>query len=173
MSQHCETQVPEKPRRMLGQVELAVHGPSRKPEMAQALMNAIALSEKLTGQMSIAYPAHVDAVLVSDHGQVTVIDLNDGGPATDDAERQDRAFVAVERLMRMEPALMTGRKTRVSIQTITLRRGIGPINPDDSEHPVVNISTARGALETFQENPPQGVDVDKVIAQLLWMPQTN
>ena len=170
MTNTSGAQTAPKHRRMLGQVQLTVHGATKKPELTRALMNTIASSVKLTGELLIGYPMHTDAVLVSAQGQVTVIDLSEGCPHGQDNERQDRAFVAVERLLRMDPALMEGRRPRITVQTITVRRGIGPVNPGDTEHPVVNITTARQHLEAFQDNPPQDVEPARVITQLLWMP---
>ena len=170
MSQVCNSPDPQKHRRMLGRIELVVHGSSRKPEMTRAIMNAIASSGKLTGRLLIGYPIPTDAVLVSDQGQVTVILLDNDGPIGQEEEKQDRAFIAVDRLLKLDPALWDGRKPRVAVQTITVRSGIGPVNPSDPEHPVVNITAARHHLETFQENPPQDVDPDRVIKQLLWLP---
>ena len=62
-------------KRMLGQVELAIHGSPKNSKMTQALMAMVVRSERLTGTLFIAYPLRTDAVLVSEEGQVTVIDL--------------------------------------------------------------------------------------------------
>ena len=66
--------------RMLGNVELALYGYDSTPEATRALKSMIARSEKLTGKLFIGYPPKTGAVLISDKGQTTVIDLSDGPP---------------------------------------------------------------------------------------------
>ena len=159
--------------RMLGNVRLFAHGFTRKPELTTALKAIIARSERLSGILFIGYPARTDAVLIADNGQTTVIDLKENVPANGHAERQDQAFFAVDRLLRMEPKLMDRRKPRIDVKTLTITTGIRANNPDHPEHPTVSTGSAQAKLEQFQtQGPEQPIDPELVLKSVLWMPPT-
>ena len=166
----------QKPR-MLGAVRLEVHGSSQNPELTAALGALIARSVHLTGSLLIAYPAGTGAVLVSDHGQVTVIDLAPGTDPGDYGERQDAAFTTVDRLLRMNPEFMDGRTPRIAVQTITMGAGILQPVLEHQQHPLANPATIVRALENLQANTAPDrleprLDRQQVLKQLMWMPST-
>ena len=160
-----------KQKRMLGQVELTVYGSVTKTQMTNALKSLIARSQRLTGALLIAYPVYVDAVLVSDQGQVTVIDLMDSKSKAESQERQDRAFWAVDRLLRMNQKLMNGRTPKIAVQTVSICAGIQQTQPNHTDHPLVSLNTAMAKLEQFQEKAPEGITGTDVVEQIMWMPQ--
>ena len=84
---------------------------------ADSLSGELIYGSPLTGTEDGVFT--VDAVLVSDLGQVAVIDLAEGREAGEYRERQDRGFNLIARLLRMNQELMEGRRLRVHIQTLT------------------------------------------------------
>lgn len=154
----------EPPKRMLGNVSLEIYGTTRKPEMVQALKNAVARSEKLTGKLYIGYPVGAEAVLISDEGQITVIDLSPAPPDEGYPARQDTGWNAVHRLLMLESSLTAGRNPKFRLNTVTIGAGIRQTQPD---HPLVSVTGAMAKLEEFQQNPPEGVDPNTVEAALL------
>ena len=156
--------------RMLGNVELEIHGHACNPGITNALKAAIARSETLTGKLIIGYPPRTDAVLISDQGQTTVIHLHDGPPQTDYRERQDHMFNAVDRLLRMNPRFMDRRQPRIRVQTLTIGSGIFTPDPDACTHPTVNITNAARKLAEFQQQPPENIGPEEVLRQITRMP---
>ena len=155
------------PPRWLGNVELTVHGSTRHPHLAQPLKDAIASSDKLTGSLFIGYPIGADAVLVSAGGQTTAILLEPGQlPLQEHIRRQDRAFNAVDSLLRTNPALMVRRLSKVNLQTVTFTTQPPPESYDPT-YPILHIRDAAACLASFQQNPPQDVQPQDVLQQLL------
>ena len=154
--------------RMLGNVSLEVHGTTDKTEMMDALKNAVARSEYLTGRLYIGWPIGAEATLISDRGQVTAIDLSSTQPDQDYQERQDTAFVAVDRTFRLEPALMERRQPRIDVKTLTVCAGVRQTFPDDPEHPLVAVSGAARKLEELQQNfAPEGINPNTATEALM------
>ena len=149
-----------------------IDGHHRLPEATGAL-RVLCLRSKLTGTLLTGYPVGIDAVLVSDKGQVTVIDLVQGPNPSNYRERQDQAFVAVDRLLRMNPRFTTGRTLRITVQTVTMATGILQPRLDDQEHPLANTATIVRALQDFQNTltpKGDGMDHDSVLNQIMQMP---
>lgn len=156
---------------MTGQLH-TINGHARLPE-ATAALRQLCLRSELTGTLLTGYPVGVDAVLVSNKGQVTVIDLVQGPDPGDYRERQDQAFVAVDRLLRMNPRFMAGRTSRITIQTITMATGVLRPDLNDQEHPLANTATIVRALQGFQDTlAPEGdgIDHDSVLDRIIHMP---
>ena len=154
-------------KRMLGNVELAVHGSSaRRPELTEALKGAIARSESLAGMLIIAYPHHTDAVLITPGGAVIAIVLHEDAKE-DSCHRHDLTFNAVYTKLQRSEDLRERRDLEVAIQTLGVHSGIKEANPGDAEHPLVNISQAGGKLEELAREPHRKADPETVRSQLL------
>ena len=155
--------------RMLGKVSLELHGTTSNPGMMDALKCAIARSQTLTGQLYTGWPIGAEATLVSGRGQVTAIDLSGNPQDNEYPERQDRAFVAVDRTLRLDPALMNRRDPKIQVKTLTICSGVRQTFPDHPEHPLVNIAQATQKLEEFQRHfAPKGIDPCRVVNALMF-----
>ena len=84
-------------------IEDITRGSVRKPQATQALEEIIRNEESISGKMVYGYPVStedgvtfaVDAVIVSDRGMLTVIDLTQEDDPGDYEDRQDRAYKLV------------------------------------------------------------------------------
>ena len=154
-------------KRMLGGVELAVHGSSaRRPELTEALKQAIARSETLQGKLLIGYPHKTDAVLITPNGTVIAIVLHENADE-DTCQRQDAAFNSVYSRLQRNENLRKGRELAVDIQTLGVHAGIREPRPDDREHPLVHIGQAAGKLEQFAAEPRRSADAELVLAGMV------
>ena len=159
--------------RMPGNLELMVHGSPKQGQATEGLKALLERSEELTGTLFLAYPLKTDAVIISDRGQVTVIDLHDEPPAGNYRERQDEGFQAVTGLLQTHRDLMNGRNPRSRVQTISIASGLFRPDAENTEHPLVNMANAAGELEKFQQHPPHDVDPKTVVKLLLWVPSAG
>ena len=152
-----------------------IRGINQKPEATRALEEIIGRADSLSGAMIYGYPLTgtedgvftVDAVLVSDEGQVTVIDLAEGREADEYREKQDRGFNLIVSRLRMNRELMEGRRLRVHIQTLTFGPELESVDKTDPEHPVVTKETLLEALERYQAEQEPGVNPDTVLSEVL------
>ena len=156
-------------------IHCIIRGINHKPEATRALEEIIGKADSLSGELVYGYPLTgtenglftVDAVLVSDEGQVAVIDLAQGRDAGEYRERQDRGFNLIVRLLRMDGELMEGRRLRVHIQTLTFGPELDSGDETDPEHPVVTGETLLEALERCQAEQETGVDPNTVLSDVL------
>ena len=159
----------QKIKRMLGNVELAIHGSSaHRPELTKALKAAIARNSALDGTLIIGYPQNTDALIVTPQGAVIAVVLHEN-PGEDSCARQDLAYNAVYSKLQKSEKLRQGRELTVTIQTLGIHSGIKEPRPDDPEHPLVNISQAAGKLEEIASAPCRRSDPEEVLAALLDM----
>ena len=99
-------------------IHCIIRGINHKTEATRALEEIVGKADSLSGELIYGYPLTgtedgvfaVDAVLVSDLGQVAVIDLAEGREAGEYWERQDRGFNLILGLLRMNRELMTTRR---------------------------------------------------------------
>ena len=146
-----------------------IHGSSQNRGTANTLRQLLTRSD-LTGTLLIGYPPGVDAVLVSAKGQTTAIDLPPAAPG-DYQDRQDRAFVHIDRLLRLNPALTFGRKPLIRVQTVTMTQTAIKSDLDNPKHPLATPDTIALLLRYFQEIlAPEGLDHDTVLNQVMWTP---
>ena len=161
-------------------IQHIIHGNVKKPQAAEQLKQLLTESEQITGTLLFGWSVGpgkdqaftVDAVLISDKGQVTAIDLAEGpspGALGDYHNRQDQAFCIVESQLRSDRNLMDGRKLKIKVQTITFSPESDLTDPEHPEHPLANNNLV-GKLLQFQDAPPDDVDPDKVMDAVLWTP---
>lgn len=154
--------------RRLGQVELLVHGSVRNKGLTEALKRLIARTPDLTGYLLIGYPPRTDAVLISNRGQTTAIDLDSSLPASGYQQRQDASYNELVRRFKLHPDLTKGRDIKVQLDTLTICAGVQPTDPHNPEHPLVNIQSAPAKLLRLQQAACEDADVQAVLDQLLW-----
>ncbi len=153
-------------------------GSIKKPGAARMLKELLDGSEEITGRLIFGWPVGpnlpgekgafaCDAVLVSDQGQVTAIDL---GPAADQEsrlDRQDGAYNLIKGQVSRERELTQGRNIKVYIQTITFDPEAGNTEPDELTYPVVNQEDLLRKLLEFQADPPEVLDGQQVYKAIL------
>ena len=152
-------------------------GTHRHPKAAIAFENLVKMSPNLTGQVIYRYPTGptangtftVDAVIVSDQGQITVVDFTEDTHPGDHQKRQDNGFNLVESKVRLHNNLRNGRVSKVIPQTITFGPHITSTDETDPEHPVANTTNLIRLLETYQHTPPKDVDPAIVTKELTRM----
>ena len=150
-------------------------GINHKPEATRAFEEIVGGADALSGEMIYGYPLAgmedgvftIDAVLVSDQGQVVVMDLVEGREAGAYQERQDRGFNLILGLLGMNRELMEGRRLRVHIQTLTFGPELESGDETDPERPVVTGETLLEALERCQAKQETGVNPDVVLSEVL------
>ena len=156
-------------------IHCIIRGINHKPEATSALEEIVGKADSLSGELIYGYPLTgtedgvftVDAVLVSDEGQVAVIDLAEGREAGEYRKRQDRGFNLIVSLLRMNQDLMEGRRLRVHIQTLTFGPELDSGDETDPEHPVVTGETLLEALERYQAEQETEVDPDTVLSAVM------
>ncbi len=152
-----------------------VRGINHKPEATKALEEIIGKADSLSGELIYGYPFTgtkdgvftVDALLVSDQGQVAIIDLAKGREPGEHQERQDQGFNLIVRLLQMNRDLMDGRRLRVHLQTLTFGPELAAGDETDPEHPVVTGENLLRLLELCQAEQEAGVDPDTVLSEVL------
>ncbi len=156
-------------------IHCIIRGINHKPQATRALEEIAGKADSLSGELIYGYPLTgtedgvftVDAVLVSDLGQVAVIDLAEGREAGEYRERQDRGFNLIVRLLGANRELMKGRRLRVHVQTLTFGPELEFSDETDPEHPVVTGETLLEALERCQAEQETGVDPNTVLSEVL------
>ena len=152
-------------------------GSIKKPGAARMLRELLDGSEEITGRLIFGWPVGpnlpgqkgafiCDAVLVSDQGQVTVIDLaEDAVPGLPDnyRGRQDHAYNIVRGLLTGRTGLVKGRTPKVLPQTVTFAPEAVQIDPGHPETPLVDRSGLVGKVLEFQARPPEDVDPQEVV----------
>jgi hypothetical protein len=70
----------------------------------------------------------------------------------------------------MKDSFREGRRPKIRVQSVTM--ATGRVQPDESEpeYPLANTTTIGGLLEKFQQTPPNGVDGEEVLNQVMWLP---
>ena len=134
-------------------------------------------SPNLTGQVIYRYPIGpstngtftVDAVIVSDQGQITVVDFTEDTHPGNHRERQDNGFNLVESKIRLHDDLRNGRVSKVIPQTLTFGPHITKADETDPEYPVANTTNLIRLLETYQDTPTKDVDPIIVTSELTRM----
>ena len=144
-------------------------GSIKKPGAARMLKELLDGSEEITGRLIFGWPVGpnlpgkkgafiCDAVLVSDQGQVTVIDLAEDTGPDNYRERQDHAYNIVRGLLTGRTGLVEGRTPKVLPQTVTFAPEAGRTDPGHPETPLVNRSGLVRKVLEFQARPPEDVD---------------
>ena len=151
----------------LGQVTLLAHGTTKTPELLAALKDLIARSKTLNGWLIIGYPKDVTAALISEHGQITAVDLDPNVPATGYQDRQDAAYNALHRQLILDHTLTLRRQLKQEPSTLTICAGVQTTNPGHPEHPLVHMAQAMAKLEELQTATVPGIDPQRVIDRTL------
>ena len=156
-------------------------GGIKKPGAARMLRELLDGSEEITGRLIFGWPVGrnlpgkkgafaCDAVLISDQGQVTVIDLaEDAGPGLPDnyRERQDHACNIVRGLLTSRAGLVKGRTPKALPQTVTFAPEADRTDPSHPETPLVNRSGLVRKVLEFQARPPEDVDPQDVVKAVM------
>ena len=134
-------------------------GNNDKPNATAAFERILNGTPELNGEVIYGYPLRrtpsglhiVDAILVSDTGHVTVVDLVEGPELGQYQERQDASYILVDLRLRQNPAFRQRRTLIVPVQTISY--GPDLQNPDrDPKHPVATSETLAATLLSYQRS---------------------
>lgn len=162
-------------------VTVALWGVIKKARAARILKETLDASQEIGGQLIFGWPVgptldgqkgsfSCDAVLISDQGQVTVIDLAedaDLGLLGNYQERQHHAHNIVRSCITSTPGLVDRRTPRVLPQTLTFAPEAGQVDPDHPETPLVNRTDLARKLAELQADAPQGVPPETVLEAIL------
>ena len=115
-------------------------------EIRDQLVAVLKDQENLTGHLVTGWPLYrtggriksVDAVLVSDTGQVTLVDVAEDDDPGSYQERQDDAHNHVRCQLQMDQRLFQGRRPRFTIQTVTYAPQSGQDDRSNPECPIVS-----------------------------------
>ena len=158
-------------------IENITRGSIRKPQAAQALEEIIRNDESISGRMVYGCPVStenditftVDAVIVSDRGLVTVIDLVQEDDPGDYGDRQDRAFNLVKCKLQMDRRLTRKRTLLADIQTVTFRTQADRDDESDPERPVVGPSGILDFIQRHQAREHEDLDPEVVMDAVMFM----
>ena len=134
-------------------------GKNQNPCATKAFERILTTTPELNGEVIYGYPFRrtpsgihiVDAILVSDSGHVTVVDLVEGHELGQYQERQDASYNLVDLRLRQNPAFRYRRTLIVPLQTISY--GPNLQTPDhDQEHPVATSDTLATTLLSYQRS---------------------
>ena len=132
---------------MIAEVTL---GSTRNAELRDRMVGILKREERLTGHLVTGWPLYrtgcrvrsIDATLISDTGQVTLLDVVENQDPGSYRERQDDAHNQARCELQMERGLMDGRRPRFTIQTVTYAPLSGREDRSDPERPIVSSPAA-------------------------------
>ena len=157
-------------------IDSITRGIIRAPQAARALEEALAGQGSISGSMIFGYPVsasntpvHVDAVIVSDQGAVTVIDLTQEDSPGDYRQRQDQAFNLVHGKLMADCRLVTGRVLQPHVQTVTLWTQARQDNLFDHECPLVTPDGILKFIQGHQARDQEPVDPRTVLEAIMFM----
>ena len=158
-------------------IEDITRGSIRKPQAAQALEEIIRNEESISGKMVYGYPVStedgvtfaVDAVIVSDRGLLTVIDLAQEDDPGDYGDRQDRAYNLVKCKLQMDPRLTRKRTLLVDLQTVTFWTKSDQDDESDPERPVVGPGGILDFIQSHQAREQEDLDPKVVMDAVMFM----
>ena len=120
-------------------------GRNSKPQATRAFEEIVANHPHLDGEVIYGYPLYrypeglhvVDAVLVSETGHVTVVDLIEDADLSGYRERQDNSYNLVDLRLRQNPDFRHRRSLLVPIQTVSY----GPELTEPDDDPEYTVAT--------------------------------
>ena len=123
-------------------------GLNSKPEATHAFERIVASHPDIDGEVVYGYSLYrypdglhvVDAVLVSDTGHVTVVDLIENTDLSGYRERQDHSYNLVDLRLRQNPDFRHRRSLLAPIQTVSYGPELAEPD-DDPEYPVATSNT--------------------------------
>ena len=156
-------------------------GSIKKREAAQTLVDILQQDPVINGQLIFGWPMGpgiegqkgaftCDAVLISDTGQVTVIDLaQDSDPdfPGNYRERQDHGYNIVHSALATNKELVNRRDLKVNVQTITLAPGVPQQDAGNPETPLIDTSNLVEKLREFQSRQSPDVDASQVYNSII------
>ena len=158
-------------------IEEIIRGSIRKPQAAQALEKIIRNEESISGKMLYGYPVstedgvtfQVDAVIVSDRGLPTVIDLVQEDDPGDYGDRQDHAYNLVKCKLQMDPRLTRKRTLLVDLQTVTFWTQSDQDDESDPERPIVGPAGILDFIGRHQAREQEDLDPEVVMNAVMFM----
>lgn len=104
-----------------------VRGTSTKPAASRALVEALQNATSLSGRVFIGFPIiptatgpqAVDALWISEEKGIVIFDLVEGADLGPYQERQDDAYNAIDRRLRLDRRLVDRREVRIPFNTVS------------------------------------------------------
>ena len=132
-----------------------IGGINYKPRATRVLKEIVRKTDSLSGGLICGYSITdtengvfaADAILVSDQGQTTIIDVAEGRELGEYQERQDWGFNLIVGTLQANPRLMEGRRLRVHTRTLTFAPELEVGDETDPEHPVI---TKKGLIHFLE-----------------------
>lgn len=133
-------------------------GANGKPAATQALEEALAGIDELSGECFFGYPLiatpegkyFLDATLVSPEKGVVLFDLVEGTDVGDYATRQDDLANKIEAKLRLHKELVKGRRLIPKLQVVTFVPAVDDIEKfAQDDYPLANEATLADALDEF------------------------
>ena len=156
-------------------IDNIIRGKIEKQEAAHTLEKLIRYSQHVSGELLYGAPFFkddhglftVDAVLVSDRGQVTVLDLVENQHPGDYVDRQDHAYNLVRAQLANKRQLTRRRDIIVPVQTVTFSTKARQDDLSDPEHPVISPGGILHFISHHQSQDRQTLDPTVVMDAIM------